>query len=167
MYRKRISGYAAIGYRTKAKSFADRPADIIFDNTNFLPVYQNDLMNCAREAATVSPFVTKRRTVQMLPDLAALARRVSVVVVTRPADTHKTEDRPILEATLASLQETGVRLLLKPDIHQKFNVIDQKIVWYGSTNLLSYGSAQESVMRLESPNIAHELIKALKKSVST
>ena len=59
MYRKRISGYAAIGYRTKAESFADRPADIIFDNTNFLPVYQNDMMNCARDAVIVSPFITK------------------------------------------------------------------------------------------------------------
>jgi len=34
-------------------------------------------------------------------------------------------------------------------------------VWYGSINLLSYGSAQESLMRLESPNIAQELIKIL------
>jgi superfamily II DNA or RNA helicase len=167
MYRKRISGYAAIGYRTKAESFADKPADIIFNNTNFLPVYQNDLMNCAREAVIVSPFVTKRRTAQMLPDLAALAKRVSVVVVTRPADTYKGEDRPILKATLASLQEAGVRLLFKPNIHQKFTVIDQKIVWYGSINLLSYRSAQESIMRLESPNIAHELIKDLEKSINT
>jgi superfamily II DNA or RNA helicase len=166
MYRKRISGYAAIGYRAKAESFADRPADIIFDNTSFLPVYQNDLMNCAREVVIVSPFVTKRRTVQMLPDLAALAKRVSVVVVTRPADTYKDGDRPVLEATLASLKEARVRLLFKANIHQKFAVIDQKIVWYGSINLFSYGNAQESIMRLESPNIAHELIKDLGKSIN-
>jgi hypothetical protein len=41
------------------------------------------------------------------------------------------------------------------------NTIDQKIVWYGSINLLSYGSAQESIMRLNSSNIAQELIKTL------
>ena len=39
--------------------------------------------------------------------------------------------------------------------------MDQKIVWYGSINLLSYGSAQESIMRIESPNIANELIKSI------
>ncbi|MCG2773092.1 MAG: hypothetical protein L6277_13525 [Desulfobacterales bacterium] len=33
-------------------------------------------------------------------------------------------------------------------------------------NLLSYGSAQESIMRLESPNIAQELLKDLGKSNS-
>jgi len=66
-----------------------------------------------------------------------------------------------LEETFTSLQASGVRLLLKANIHQKLAVIDQKIVWYGSINLLSYGSAQESLMRLESPNIAQELLKVI------
>ncbi len=167
MYQKRLAGYAAIGYRAKAESIAGEPADIIFDNTNFLPVYHNDMMNAAREAVIVSPFVTRRRAFQMLPNLeAALAKGVSVVVVTRPTNAYKDKDRPALEETLASLQDTGVRLLFKANIHQKFAVIDQKIVWYGSINLLSYGSAQESIMRLESPNIAQELLKDLGKSIS-
>lgn len=166
MYQKRLAGYAAIGYRAKAESIAGEPADIIFDNTNFLSVYHNDMMNAAREAVIVSPFVTRRRAFQMLPNLeAALAKGVSAVVVTRPTNAYKDKDRPALEETLASLKDTGVRLLFKANIHQKFAVIDQKIVWYGSINLLSYGSAQESIMRLESPNIAQELLKELGKSI--
>ena len=164
MYQKRLAGYAAIGYRAKAESIAGEPADIIFNNTNFLPVYHNDIMNAAREAVIISPFVTRRRALQMLPNLeAALAKGVSVLVVTRPTNAYKDKDRPALEETLASLQDTGVRLRFKANIHQKFAVIDQKIVWYGSINLLSYGSAQESIMRLESPNIAQELLKDLGK----
>ena len=103
----------------------------------------------------------------MLPDLEALAKRVSVVVVTRPADTYRDKDRPVLEATLSSLENVGVRLLFRSNIHQKFAVIDQKIVWYGSINLLSYGSAQESIMRLEGPNIAQELMKDLGKYINS
>jgi phosphatidylserine/phosphatidylglycerophosphate/cardiolipin synthase-like enzyme len=96
----------------------------------------------------------------MLPTLeAALAKRVSVVVVTRPTDTYKVKDRLVLEKTLSSLHASGVRLVFRANIHQKFAVIDQKIVWYGSINLLSYGNAQESLMRLASPNIAQELLK--------
>ena len=72
---------------------------------------------------------------------------------------------PALKETLASRQDTGVRLLFETNIQQKFAVIDQKIVWYGSINLLSYGSAQESITRLESPNIAQELLKDLGKSI--
>ncbi len=76
------------------------------------------------------------------------------------------KDQPVLEDTLTSLQDAGMRLVLQPNIHQKFAVVDQKIVWYGSINFLSYGNAQESIMRLESPNIAQELMKDLEKSIA-
>jgi hypothetical protein len=162
MYRKRLAGYAASGYRAKAEGMPDEPANIIFDNTNFLPVYHHDLLNAAREAVIVSPFVTRRRTLQMLAHLeAVVAKKGSVVVVTRPITAYKDKDRPALEETFVSLKKTGVRLVFKANIHQKFTVIDRKTVWYGSINLLNYGGAQESIMRLASPNIAQELIKTL------
>lgn len=41
--------------------------------------------------------------------------------------------------------------------HQKFTVIDQQITWYGSVNFLSFGSAEESIMRLERFDIADQL----------
>ncbi|MBN1522387.1 MAG: hypothetical protein JW928_07630, partial [Candidatus Aureabacteria bacterium] len=55
----------------------------------------------------------------------------------------------------------GVIVVFRPRIHQKFAVIDQKIVWYGSVNLLSFGSSEESIMRLMSGNIAYELMKSI------
>jgi phosphatidylserine/phosphatidylglycerophosphate/cardiolipin synthase-like enzyme len=166
MYQKRLAGYASIGYRAKAESVADEPADIIFDNSSFFPVYHKDMMSATREMVIVSPFVTRRRALQALPSIKTVSeKKVSVVVITRPASAYKDKDRPALEESLASLQEAGVRILVKANIHQKFAVIDQKIVWYGSINLLSYGSAQESIMRLDSPNIAQELMKELRRSI--
>jgi phosphatidylserine/phosphatidylglycerophosphate/cardiolipin synthase-like enzyme len=58
-------------------------------------------------------------------------------------------------------KNNSISVVFKTNIHQKFAIIDQKIVWYGSINLLSYGSALESIMRIESTNIAHELIKSI------
>ncbi|MGC9355658.1 MAG: phospholipase D-like domain-containing protein [Mariniphaga sp.] len=57
----------------------------------------------------------------------------------------------------------AIHLAFKPNIHQKFAIIDQKIVWYGSINLLSYGSAEESMMRIESNKIAYELMESIGK----
>jgi superfamily II DNA or RNA helicase len=166
MYQKRLGGYASIGYRAKAESVADEPANIIFDNTSFFPVYHKDMMSATREMVIVSPFVTRRRALQTLPNMKTVSeKKVAVVVVTRPASAYKDKDRPALEESLASLQEAGVRILFKANIHQKFAVIDQKIVWYGSINLLSYGSAQESIMRLDSPKIAQELMKEMRRSI--
>jgi hypothetical protein len=67
----------------------------------------------------------------------------------------------MLEKTLNLLTKSGVIMVFKSNIHQKFALMDQRLVWYGSINLLSYGSAQESIMRIESYNIANELMKSL------
>ena len=164
MYHKRLSGYAAIGYKARAESVPGEATDIIFDNATFLPVYKNDLLNASCEILIVSPFVTKRRVSQMLPFLsAAYDRKVKVVVVTRPAADFREKNRPALGEALALLIAAGIQVVFKSSIHQKFAVFDQKIVWYGSINLLSFGRAEESIMRLENPGIADELLGSLGK----
>ena len=61
------------------------------------------------------------------------------------------------------VKRAGINVLFKSNIHPQIAVIDQKIVWYGSINLLSYGNAEESIMRLESCNIANKLIRNVQK----
>jgi phosphatidylserine/phosphatidylglycerophosphate/cardiolipin synthase-like enzyme len=162
MYQRRLNGYASIGYKAKGEAGQGEAVDIIFDKSNFLPVFNNDVLAAKREVLIVSPFVTKRRTEQMMQQLqAALENNVAVTVVTRPVEDGWGKDSAALRATLDLLQRSGVRLVLRPGIHQKFAIVDKTVVWYGSINLLSFGSAEESIMRLHSTNIAFELMKTV------
>jgi superfamily II DNA or RNA helicase len=164
MYHKRLAGYASIGYKARSEGVPNESTDIIFDNQTFLPVYKNDLLNAEREILLVSPFVTKRRVSQMLPFLsAALDRKVKVVVITRPSTDFREKNFTTLEETLALLVASGIQVIFKSNIHQKFAICDQKIVWYGSINLLSFGRAEESIMRLENASIADELLGSIQK----
>jgi len=168
MYHKRLNGYASIGYKAKGGAVEADSIDIIFDKSNFLPVYNNDILVAEREILIVSPFVTKRRTVQMMLKLEiALRNKVRVVVVTRPVEDFGEKEPAGLQGTLDMLQNAGVSVVFRPNIHQKFALIDQRIVWYGSINLLSFGSAEESIMRLDSSNIAGELVKSVERLGST
>ncbi len=54
---------------------------------------------------------------------------------------------------LYKIDGSRIQLIFKSGIHQKFSIIDQKIVWYGIINLLSYGSAEDNMMRIESTNM--------------
>ena len=45
-------------------------------------------------------------------------------------------------------------------VHQKFAVIDERIVWYGSINILSFGASRESMMQFVSGSIARILEKS-------
>lgn len=98
----------------------------------------------------------------MLPLLvSARERDIKMVVVTRPATDFREKDRASLEETLSLLHGAGVGVVLKSSIHQKFAIFDQKIVWYGSINLLSFGRSEESIMRLENSSIAEELLGSI------
>ncbi len=158
MYQKRLKGYAAIGYAAKGDSRPFETINAIFNNNNFLPVFNNDVLSAKNEIIIVSPYVRRRRLAQMLNTLVnAVKNGARVTVITRPVTDYRERDRVSVQEMIASLKNSGTGVILKPNIHQKFAVIDQRIVWYGSINLLSFGSAEESMMRLDSLNIASEL----------
>lgn len=158
MYQKRLKGYASMGYKVKGENLAHAPLEIIFDQNNFLPVFRNDILCAQKEILIVSPFLRKRRTAQMIEDLMpAVEKKVSVNVISRPSNDFSSRDQASFRSAMDLFDGLNINISHQSNIHQKFAVIDRKIVWYGSVNLLSYGSARESLMRIESANIAREL----------
>jgi superfamily II DNA or RNA helicase len=162
MYQKRLIGYASMGYKAKGEDITSAPVDIIFNEDNFLSVFCHDIASAKKEIIIVSPFVRKRRALQMVQHLKiALDKHIRVIVVTRPVEDLRAEAGVALQEILDFLKANDIRVVYKSDIHQKFAIMDQKVVWYGSINLLSYGNAQESMMRIESAGIASELMKSI------
>jgi superfamily II DNA or RNA helicase len=162
MYQKRLNGYASMGYKSKAEDIMTASLDIIYNNENFLPVFNKDIVDSKKEIVIVSPFVRQRRTHQMTQHLKnSSGENVRVIVVTRPKEDYNPKDHAVLQKAQDILKNAGISVVYKSNIHQKYAIMDQKIVWYGSINLLSYGSAQESLMRIESSNIANELMKSI------
>ena len=163
MYHKRIAGYASMGYQAMNSGQPDESNNAIFDSRNFLPVLEKDVYAARQEIVIASPYMKKYRTMQMLKILsAALISGARVTVITRPAENYKLADQPGAATLLKTLVDAGVQVITKSGAHQKFAVIDQSIVWYGNINLLGYGSAEESTMRLEQREIAEELLRMLR-----
>ncbi|GJQ60393.1 MAG: hypothetical protein D8M57_01715 [Candidatus Scalindua sp. AMX11] len=120
-------------------------------------------LSASREIVIVSPFVTNKRVIQTLQYFNNIVnKQVEITVVTRPSQDFKDKRKAVLEQIFDMLKNMGITVILRSNIHQKFAIIDQKIVWYGSINLLSFGSAEESIMRLVGNNIAYELMKNIK-----
>jgi phosphatidylserine/phosphatidylglycerophosphate/cardiolipin synthase-like enzyme len=101
----------------------------------------------------------------MLQNLrTSIVNGVKVIIVTRPSEDSKKKNNSAWRVAVEMIREAGANVVFKSNIHQKFAVVDQKVVWYGGINLLSFGNAEESIMRLESVNIANELIKELRET---
>ncbi len=59
LYNRRLSGYASIGYKLKSELFTksdqnEENVDIIFDKSNFYPVFSNDINHAKREILIVT-----------------------------------------------------------------------------------------------------------------
>ena len=60
---------------------------------------------------------------------------------------------------LERLTSAEIRVKTQNRCHERYAVIDQSLVWYGSMNLLSRGREDDSLMRIVSPSIAAELLE--------
>ena len=157
MYQKRLKGYAAIGYTAKATSLQTGVPNSIFDNKNFLPVYSIDITAAQNEVVIFSPYLSKKRVASALQYMRNSQSHITVI--TRPPESYVEKSKAAIAECIDILAKNGVIVKTKDSIHQKFAVIDQRIVWYGSINLLSYGYSEESIMRIESIDIAAELLE--------
>lgn len=159
MYQKRLRGYAAIGYRIKVDDALPANPDLIYDGKTFYPVFCEDIRAAKHEILIVSPFVRKSRVTQIARVLSEpLLGGATAVVVTRPPEDFPEKDRKTVTENTNRLRAFGVEVRYKSGFHQKFAIVDEQIVWYGSVNFLSFGASEESVMRFTSQDIAGQLM---------
>lgn len=159
MYQKRVKSYSAIGYKTKLLCSPNAAPDLIYDGKSFYQGFCTDLQSACSEILIVSPFMRKSRITCILKQLTLPIKfGVRVTVVTRPPGDFKDKDRESVIDCAQILQNQGLFVKYKSDFHQKFTVIDQSIVWYGSVNFLSFGTHEESIMRFENTDIAGQLM---------
>ena len=162
MYAKRVKGYSLIGYKTKCDSEFPDAGNIIFDSSNFMSVFTKDLLSAKKNVIVASPYLSKTRLSKMMDTFGKIIiSGAELTVATRPVDEYAEKDRFRIIQMHEMLKKQGVSILEQPKLHQKFAVIDGRTSWYGSINLLSFGSSEEGIMRLESKGVAAELLKAL------
>ncbi|MCL1883479.1 MAG: DUF1653 domain-containing protein [Defluviitaleaceae bacterium] len=159
MHQKRLRSYASIGYKVKDTVPSIEQVHSIFNRKTFFPVYVTDILAAKTEVVIVSPFLYQNRILSELSHLATTAAKVTVI--TNLPDRYSDEKKEKMNSCITILTNSGVSVKCKDRIHQKFAVIDQRLVWYGSINLLSYGASEESIMRIESVDIAEELLRGV------
>ena len=160
MYHKRLKGYASIGYSVSAEQDAGLGGDVIYDQVTFQSKFLQDVAQAKQSVLIFSPFATPRRVQWLAAALEQCAqKRISVTIVMRTLESLPERSRRSAQIAVERLKSQSCSLIFRSGIHQKYAIIDDRIVWYGSINLLSFGSSQESMMRLASGSIAHELMK--------
>lgn len=106
-----------------------------------------------------SPFITLKRVNKLLPVITKLRRRgVRVIVNSRHPDKHDTEYSHQACISIHELQSLGVKVLYTVKHHRKLAVIDGKLIWEGSLNILSQNDSCEIMRRTESGVLAEQML---------
>lgn len=147
--------------------FKPRSADLVssrlYDELTFYPEFERDLGKCRDELLIESPFITTRRTAMLLPTLQKLIKRgVRVTVNTRHPQEHDEYLRLEAEENVALLQEFGVEVLYTGGHHRKLAILDRKVLWEGSLNILSQNDSCEIMRRIDSAQLAGQMIRFVK-----
>lgn len=106
-----------------------------------------------------SPTLSRKRVEQLISLLQpGQENGLKVTVITWHPDVYRYGKDEHRLGLLESLRTAGCKIHLVQDSCQHFAVIDERIVWYGSMNLLSRDDVEDNIMRLESPEVAEELL---------
>lgn len=132
----------------------------LFNERSFYMQFRRDLERAKSEIVIESPFMTRRRVASLLPSLRrAVERGVKVTINTREPSEH--EGRLCAEAVWAvgELQDSGVRVLFTGGHHRKLAILDRRILWEGSHNILSQNDSCEIMRRIDSTTLARQMIE--------
>ena len=164
MYRKRLKGYAAIGYKTintAQPTLFDHINDIsssvaenqIFNGSTFYRPYTSDLTKAKRSIVISSPKLYRTEQNPLVTLLKELAQQGIEILITTVAENEQT----------AFIQSKGLSVKVKPKLSLYTTIIDKEVVWYGSINTLGYASKDDNMIKVTDIYLANELIEMIHK----
>ena len=164
MYRKRLKGYAAIGYKTintaqptLFDNINDIPSSVpenqIFNGSTFYRPYTSDLTKAKRSIVISSPKLYRTEQNPLVTLLKELAQQGIEILITTVAENEQT----------AFIQSKGLSVKVKPKLSLYTTIIDKEVVWYGSINTLGYASKDDNMIKVTDIYLANELIKMIHK----
>lgn len=143
------------------------PSDLLtsklFDENTFYEAFIKDLKRCKEEVIIESPYITCKRMGLLENTFQKLIKRgVKVYVVTRNPNEHCESLTRQAELEISIFEEMGVQVLLcAGNHHRKLAILDRKILWEGSLNILSQTYSREIMRRIESKKLTMQMFHFL------
>jgi len=136
----------------------------LFDERTFYKIFIGDLLNCKNEVIIESPYITSERTNLFIPIFERLLEKgLKIYVMTRNPKEHTLSMEIQSEEAIRAFEIMGVQTLLcVGNHHRKLAILDRKILWEGSLNILSQTKSREIMRRIESEAFTLEMFNFLK-----
>ena len=161
MYYKRLRAYKKIGYEVCSEvTDKQEVANSIFDSQNYFDVFEKDVVSASKSIVISSPSFSFKKVNWLCAESEHLQLRgVSVVVLTLDPEDYPEDGRDQHKSHIEHLVSSGVNVIPRHKYRERFAIIDKSLVWYGSMTLLSNEKDDDSLMRINNPAVAEELLE--------
>jgi chaperonin cofactor prefoldin len=133
-----------------------------FNEGTFYPAFSQDLQSASKSILLFSPFLTQRGAGRWVDHFrAALERGVAIRIVTRPSSEFGGAADAETQAAIEHLKSIGVCVDLRARMHEKIAIIDERLLWMGSLNILSHRDTSESMFRISGEVACNRLVHIL------
>lgn len=153
MYRKRLKGYASIGYGKEAGLLADtqKERQLLYDVESYKQTLIQDLLSAKHSVILSVPQIKYRCRPAIMATLSNLmSNGIEVVVHIKNSGFNEME-----------LTNAGIEIRCNQELSIQCAIIDKAIVWYGNINFFGFNSDDCNIMRIEEPKVAEEMTAAL------
>ncbi len=135
----------------------------LFDERSFYQTFLKDLAHCNREIIIESPYITAERTEIFIPIFEKLLdKKAQIFIFTRDPKEHNEILEFQSEQVISKFERMGVQVLMcTGNHHRKLAILDRKILWEGSLNILSQTRSREIMRRIEGEEYAVEMFNFL------
>ena len=136
----------------------------LFDEKTFYQTFFQDLKNCQEEVVIESPYITYQRMKTFDRIFEKLIEKgVKIYFITRDPKEHDESMEIQSEEVISYCEQIGIQVLLcLGNHHRKLAILDRKILWEGSLNILSQTYSREIMRRIESHELSTEMFNFLK-----
>lgn len=135
----------------------------IYNEHTFYPAFIKDIRKAEKDVIIYSPFISKYRADFFRKTFVRLRiKNIKLTIFTRPIEEHEEYVREEIKAAIEIYKSLGAKVVfLEGSIHEKVAVIDKKILWTGSMNILSQRSSRELMTRTEDEDLTAQFISHL------
>ena len=134
-----------------------------YTDTTMWKQFFKDLESANHRLIIQSAFIGINRMKDYWAPLRRCVRRnVSVCVFLQQPERWNGPDAPPVsnfEALAEGLENEGVHVTLKPEIHEKLMVVDESVLWDGSLNYLSHTRSKDRIHRFANTEVIYEAIE--------
>ena len=136
----------------------------LYDEKTFYQTFLRDLEHCHEEIVIESPYITYQRMKTFDRFFEKLIEKgAKIYFITRDPKEHDESMEIQSEEVISYCEKIGIQVLLcLGNHHRKLAILDRKVLWEGSLNILSQTYSREIMRRIENRELTMEMFNFLK-----